>query len=175
MIYVTHDQSEALTMSDRVAVFNEGRIQQLASAYALYEQPANAFVARFVGENNQLCGRVEERTEAAVRIRLEGGAELLAHPVDDLAPDDAAEISLRPERVRLASAGAEYDNVLEGVVEKLVYLGEATRLFVRTRQGLSVIAKVPNDREALDLARGTPVCLGFRTTDVRAFRAQPPA
>ncbi len=176
MIYVTHDQSEALTMSDRVAVFNDGRIQQLASAYELYERPVNPFVARFVGENNQLAGEVVACEGDTARIRLGGGVTILANAVDRLSPGDAADVSLRPERIRLAHGDGEArDNLVAGAVDKLVYLGESTRLFVSTPGGPTIVAKVQNEEAALDVARGRPVQLAFRAADARAFRVERPA
>jgi putative spermidine/putrescine transport system ATP-binding protein len=176
MIYVTHDQSEALTMSDRVAVFHEGRIQQLASAVELYERPANAFVAQFVGENNRLHGTVQRVEGEAAHVQLEDGTTILAHLVQRLDPGAAVDISLRPERVRLIADGAApLDNALDGRIDKLVYLGDLTRLFVRVGPILLISAKVANDRGIVGIERGDPVRIGWRTIDARAFPAGQPA
>ena len=78
VVYVTHDQSEALTMSDRIAVFNDGRIQQLASPAALYEEPENSFVAQFIGENNRLRGKVLSVEGGRAQVKLDGGPEVSA-------------------------------------------------------------------------------------------------
>ncbi|MCF6219419.1 MAG: ABC transporter ATP-binding protein, partial [Gammaproteobacteria bacterium] len=103
IVYVTHDQSEALTMSDRVAVFNDGIIQQLASPADLYERPENSFVAQFIGENNQLAGTVKEITDDEALISLKDGGEVLATPVK-IGKNPIGEntlLSIRPERVIL--------------------------------------------------------------------------
>ncbi len=101
VVYVTHDQSEALTMSDRIAVFNDGRIQQLAPPEDLYERPENNFVAQFIGENNTLNGVVETIRDGACTVKLENGAVIDALPVNVSATGDKTVVSIRPERVEV--------------------------------------------------------------------------
>ena len=99
VVYVTHDQSEALTMSNRIAVFNDGIIQQLASPDALYEQPENAFVAQFIGENNKLIGTVKEQHGTECLVEMEAGGTVTALAVNNDRPGTRTTLSLRPERV----------------------------------------------------------------------------
>ncbi|MCE8470644.1 ABC transporter ATP-binding protein, partial [Rhodovulum sulfidophilum] len=99
-VYVTHDQTEALTMSDRVAVFDDGRIQQLARPDELYEKPVNSFVAQFIGENNTLLGRVKQIDGNAL-IELDDGEVIDAVPVNVSQPGERTLVSIRPERVEI--------------------------------------------------------------------------
>ena len=167
MVYVTHDQEEALTMSDRIAVFDQGRIQQLATPEELYESPANAFVARFVGENNSLDGVVVGRRDATVTVRLADGVEVVAQSIDALAIGDEAVLCLRPERIALTPGETENKYVLE--VERLVYLGEATRVVFQLG-GQELIAKADPMRLPQELARGARIEIGWRADECRAFR-----
>ncbi len=98
-VYVTHDQTEALTMSDNVAVFDDGRIQQLAPPAQLYEQPQNSFVAQFIGENNTLEGVVTEISGDTCVVRLDDGEELDATPINVSKVGERTKVSIRPERV----------------------------------------------------------------------------
>ncbi|MGK7868573.1 ABC transporter ATP-binding protein [Falsiroseomonas sp. E2-1-a20] len=116
MVHVTHDQSEALTLSDRIAVFDQGRIQQIGTAEEVYERPANPFVAGFIGENNFVHATVLDATT----LRLADGT-LLACAPQDLPPGAAALASVRPERV-------VPDGALAGRVLEVVYLGDHCRL-----------------------------------------------
>ena len=141
VVYVTHDQSEALTMSDRIAVFHHGRIQQLAKPSELYERPANAFVASFIGENNRFDGTLVARDGPSCRVRLADGTELSATVGADLAPGAAVVISLRPEHVFIgAHEGA---NVLPAHMLEVIYLGDHRKLRMRVGGSDEFVAKVP--------------------------------
>src|SRR5690606_18970952 len=106
VVYVTHDQSEALTMSNRVAVFNNGIIQQLAAPKQIYEEPANSFVARFIGENNRLNGKVRDMAGGYCLVDLDEGASVRAAAINVGAAGDATTLSIRPERVLYGDAAA---------------------------------------------------------------------
>ena len=141
VVYVTHDQSEALTMSDRIAVFHQGRIQQLARPSELYERPANAFVASFIGENNRFDGTLVARDGASCRVRLANGTELAATAGADLPPGAAVVLSLRPERVMIgAQDGA---NTLPAQMLEAIYLGDHCKLRLRVAGSEDFVAKVP--------------------------------
>ena len=141
VVYVTHDQSEALTMSDRIAVFHQGRIQQLARPSELYERPANAFVASFIGENNRFDGTLVARDGASCRVRLADGTELAATAGADLAPGAPVVLSLRPERVIIgAHDGA---NTLPAQMLEAIYLGDHCKLRLRVAGSDGFVAKVP--------------------------------
>jgi putative spermidine/putrescine transport system ATP-binding protein len=131
-IYVTHDQEEALVLSDRIAVFRDGRIDQLGSAEALYERPSTLFVAEFIGDSNRFGGRI-----AGEYLEGPGDAYRLRVPADHGLPDGApAVVVVRPERLRLSDGDAEGDvNALDAVVREAIYLGSSRRLELAFRDG----------------------------------------
>ena len=171
VVYVTHDQSEALTMSNRVAVFNDGVIQQLASPDDLYERPENAFVAQFIGENNTLNGTVREIDGDISTVELDDGAMVEALKVNVNAVGDRSQMSLRPERVEVDPPEGKYPNVFEGKVEELIYLGD----HIRTRASVcghdDFIVKVPNAAGHVHLKEGEAVEFGWMMEDCRALNA----
>jgi iron(III) transport system ATP-binding protein len=131
-VYVTHDQSEALALSHEIAVMNEGRIQQTASPRAIYERPANAFVADFVGSTNFLDGSVlgPDGGEGRYRVRTEIG-DLSVLGTEVLNADDKVLLSVRPEDVELSESKPEGGNVREAVVDQKVFLGECVDFQVK--------------------------------------------
>jgi spermidine/putrescine transport system ATP-binding protein len=136
-IYVTHDQEEAMTMSDRIAVMNRGRYEQLADPETLYERPATRFVAGFLGVSNLLRGTVVERGGDQAVIRLADGATVRV-PAAAVAGTSEVEAGVRPEKIRLFGAGAEPPagfNVLAGRVSDASYLGVSTQYVVETQAG----------------------------------------
>ncbi|MBZ9775181.1 ABC transporter ATP-binding protein [Mesorhizobium sp. CO1-1-8] len=166
VVYVTHDQSEALTMSDRVAVFNDGGIAQLGSPDELYNQPRNSFVASFIGENNTLEGVVEAISGKECRVRLIGGGDVTALAVD-VAEGDVCHVAVRPERLRLGTA-AEGENALAASVDGRIYLGDHLRLLARLPNDQVLTVKV--DTEAA-MANGQAVTVCCAPNDCRAFKA----
>src|SRR5215472_13126578 len=106
IVYVTHDQSEALTMSDRVAVFHDGALVQIGSPDTLYNEPSDPFVANFIGENNTLTGVVDQLSGCECRIALGGGLSVIAHAIGIDHEGQKAAVTVRPERIRLSSDGA---------------------------------------------------------------------
>lgn len=167
VVYVTHDQSEALTMSDRIAVFDDGRIQQLATPDDLYERPENAFVAAFIGENNTLRGKVTAVDGDFCRVRLEDGAQVEALAVNIEGEGARTTLSLRPERVTIASETA--DNVFEGVVRELIYLGDHIRVRVSLGGNDDFVVKVPNSANGRQVKKGEKLKLGWSKSDCRAL------
>ena len=145
MMYVTHDQQEALTLSDRIAVFEGGLIRQLAPPRAIYDRPANAFVAGFVGENNRLPGRVLTRHADEARIALDCGPEVMARAADDLAPGALCLVTIRPERVAVASvAAAELgEGAMPAMVREAIFQGDHVRLKLALGDGGEILAKRP--------------------------------
>ena len=97
VVYVTHDQGEALTMSNRIAVFNDGRVQQLSSPDQLYEKPVNSFVAEFIGENNTFAGEITEISKNMCKVKVNGG-EMIANPISVKSKGEKTTVSIRPER-----------------------------------------------------------------------------
>ncbi len=137
MLYVTHDQAEALTLADRIAVLAEGRLRQVAPPRDLYESPADAFVAGFVGENNRLVGEVLGVADGLARIRLAGGAEAAARAVPGLAPGARCVLMVRPEQVAPAPGG------VAARVEEVLFQGDHLRLCCRLPDGTALIARQP--------------------------------
>jgi putative spermidine/putrescine transport system ATP-binding protein len=166
VVYVTHDQTEALTMSDRIAVFDRGAIQQIAAPAELYEAPRSSFVARFVGENNSPSGRVLARSGGTCRVALDSGGEVEAVPVRAEAPGERTTLSIRPERV-LIDPGPQVATRLQGRVRELVYLGDHLRACIAVG-AKEFIVKIPNTRR-VPLGVGDAVTIGWDTADCRAL------
>jgi putative spermidine/putrescine transport system ATP-binding protein len=170
VVYVTHDQSEALTMSDRIAVFNDGVIQQLSSPDDLYERPQNAFVAQFIGENNKLTGVVKGINGDTCTVELDNGRELEADRVNVQNVGDRTLLSLRPERVEI-NPTEEMDDILDAKIEELIYLGDHIRVRMNVAGNDEFIAKVRNRGEKRDIAEGQSVKVGWSSSDCKALDA----
>jgi putative spermidine/putrescine transport system ATP-binding protein len=171
MVFVTHDQSEALTMSDRIAVFDDGVIQQIDSPSVLYEQPKNAFVAYFIGENNRFTGVVKEMNGEECTVEIEGGAIIKANPVNVSGVGDKTTLSLRPERVHINPEQGTQPNMLEAKVLELIYLGDHIRTRVMVAGNDQFVVKIPNSHEHSGLAEGETVKVGWASGDCRALDA----
>jgi putative spermidine/putrescine transport system ATP-binding protein len=167
VVYVTHDQSEALTMSDRVAVFNDGEIQQLAPPSELYECPDNSFVAQFIGENNKLSGTVSARSGDQVAVQLQDGALCNALAVNCGNVGEETLISIRPERV--AIGGSAGDKSTEAVVRELIYLGDHIRCRLNVHGNDDFIVKVSNSAGHKHLVVGEKTQINWAVQDARAL------
>jgi spermidine/putrescine transport system ATP-binding protein len=160
-IYVTHDQEEALTMSDRIAVMNAGRIAQIGTPQEVYESPADAYVADFLGAANLLHIVVAERVRGGAStlklgdIALTTSNEVPAEP-GPVSAGTVAQAVIRPERVRVEEHGSPGVNRVPALVDRVVYLGAATQVYLRLAAGESLQAVVPNE-DAAGWSQGTPV------------------
>jgi putative spermidine/putrescine transport system ATP-binding protein len=170
IVYVTHDQTEALTMSDRVAVFNDGVIQQLSPPDMLYESPQNSFVAQFIGENNKLNGSVTEISGGECMVEVAGGIKLRADPVNITGVGGKTTLSLRPERVELQPE-KPMDNMVDGKIEELIYLGDHIRVRMNVAGNSEFVVKVRNRGERRKIAAGDIVPIGWATGDCKALDA----
>jgi putative spermidine/putrescine transport system ATP-binding protein len=142
VVYVTHDQEEALTMSDRIAVFNRGRIEQIGSPAEIYDRPATRFVADFVGETNLLPGTATALADGYCRV-TGLAAVLRARHASGIAAGQPVVLSIRPERTRLEPASAACaENCVTGAVRELIYLGRA-RKYVVDADGVRITAVQP--------------------------------
>ncbi|MEX1213957.1 ABC transporter ATP-binding protein [Saccharospirillum sp.] len=171
VVYVTHDQTEALTMSDRIAVFDDGRIQQLASPADLYERPENAFVAQFIGENNRMQGQVESIDGEFAQVRLDDGSKVKALKVCVNEVGDKTTLSLRPERALVVKEGTQYANTFDATVKELIYLGDHIRSRVSVCGRDDFIMKVPNSSDHHSMRVGQSVRIGWSEHDCRALDA----
>jgi putative spermidine/putrescine transport system ATP-binding protein len=172
MVYVTHDQSEALTMSDRIAVFHRGRIQQLDTPERMYESPANAFVARFIGENNRLEGTLEHDDGGRCTLRLAGGAAVAGVLVEPVARGGAVCASLRPERVQIQTAGHTIDAPgcgLAGTLREIIYLGDHVRARIGVAGCDDFMIKRPVSEAHLLPPIGAAVDVSWLPEHCRAF------
>jgi putative spermidine/putrescine transport system ATP-binding protein len=169
VVYVTHDQSEALTMSDRVAVFHGGEIQQIAPPRELYEAPANTFVAQFIGENNRFAGELIERDGAACTVRLPRGEQIRALAVNVGAAGEPVSLSIRPERIRLNAAAEGCDNRFSGRVSEFIYLGDHVRIRLEVCGKPDFFVKQPVAELDPQLAVGDVIPLGWQVEHIRAL------
>jgi len=169
VVYVTHDQNEALTMSNRIAVFNDGKIQQISSPDILYEKPENAFVAQFIGENNQIKGKVKSINGEMCVVETEKGEIIKSLKVNVNSVGDASTVSLRPERVEINSSDSSFENSFEAKVKELIYLGDHIRTRVEVCGNDQFIVKVPNSYKGANLKEGTSVKLSWKASDSRAL------
>jgi spermidine/putrescine transport system ATP-binding protein len=156
-IYVTHDQEEALTMSDRIAVMNEGRIQQVADPPTLYERPENRFVADFIGQTNVFSGTVESVGDGRVTLRTASGetVEATAHEVEVGAEAHAA---VRPEKVRFGSEG---DNVISVEIRQVIYLGVSTQYIAERSGGGKIVLYQQNAPDVPGPAEGDEISVAW--------------
>jgi putative spermidine/putrescine transport system ATP-binding protein len=170
VVYVTHDQGEALTMSDRVAVFSDGVIQQLAPPDELYERPVNSFVAQFIGENNKLSGTVEEIARGRATVRLDTGEVIDATPVNVDRKGQRTLVSIRPERVEfkpeMIPPGA---HTIEAEVLEFIYMGDLFRTRLKVAGSEEFVIKSRNGAGQRRLEPGERIRIGWAPHDARAL------
>jgi spermidine/putrescine transport system ATP-binding protein len=173
-LYVTHDQEEALTMSDRLAVMRDGRIVQLGLPHEVYEEPADTYVADFLGVSNLMdVSVVSSGPGPAFQVKLgESALEVARGEVSAAGP---AHCVIRPERVRIEPFGSQGRNRVPGMVERLVYLGSATQVFIRLAPGTELQALIQNDGAAPELSQGTPVHVFLAPDALRVLAGDGPS
>ena len=169
VVYVTHDQGEALTMSDRVAVFHQGEIQQIADPRTLYEHPSNTFVANFIGENNRISGQLLSRDGERCVIGLARGEQVEALAVNVGAVGEPVTLSIRPERVRLNGHSDACRNRFSGRVAEFIYLGDHVRIRMEVCGKDDFYIKQPVAELDASLAVGDLVPLGWHVEHARAL------
>jgi len=169
VVYVTHDQGEALTMSDRVAVFHQGEIQQIADPRTLYEAPSNTFVANFIGENNRLGGTLVARSGDRCQVRLAQGEQVEALAVNVGQVGEPVTVSIRPERVRLGGQSEASVNRFSGRVAEFIYLGDHVRVRLEVCGKADFFVKQPIAELDPALAVGDVIPLGWAVEHARAL------
>jgi spermidine/putrescine ABC transporter ATP-binding subunit len=167
VIYVTHDQEEALTMSNRIAIMNEGKIIQLDTPLQLYESPANLFVAGFIGESNFLEGCVAATEGDKTAIVTREGLKVWVKRLDQLNSGEEVAVAIRPEKIQILSnateAHSEIINRYTGRIEEIVYVGEARVYRISLAAGVIVEVKVQSGPDAKNYTIGGDVQIGWRT------------
>ncbi|MBE0631330.1 MAG: ABC transporter ATP-binding protein [Burkholderia vietnamiensis] len=170
-VYVTHDQGEALTMSDRVAVFDKGIVQQLDTVDRLYESPCNEFVANFIGDSNRLRGTIARVDGEFCEFRLDDGTQLVGRRIGDAVEGAPAVACIRPERMSLANGQASGPaNCVTGEARSLIYFGDHVRMRCALPGQDECFVKVPLGTGALDtFSPGAPISLAFAPEHLRVF------
>ncbi len=165
VVYVTHDQSEALTMSDRIAILNHGTIEQVDHPGAIYRNPNNQFVADFIGESNLLAGEIQSIDKDIVTMKTTENLEVKIACSDVGLLEKQLNLVIRPEKISIFESGLDYSNlyanIYEGIVEEVIYLGESTKYRVKTNPGKTLIVKQQNISEEEIFARGSQVKIGW--------------
>ncbi|MFT6657376.1 ABC transporter ATP-binding protein [Maritalea sp.] len=175
-VYITHDQSEALVMSDQIAVMNHGEFEQVGTARELYHEPNTAFVAGFVGEANKYNATVDAAHGDAVTLVTQEGMELKGiSPISTMAKGDKAEVFVRPEAVRLATQADQFggiENLNTGIVEKILFNGANSHIILREeKSGGEMNVAIPQTGEFRDLNKGDKIFIGWEAAQTRCYAA----
>ena len=178
VVYVTHDQGEALVMSDRIAVMNRGHIEQCDAPRTLYDTPATAFVSTFVGESNVLRGTAADRPGDAISLVTDGGLRAMGRGSSDIRPGDAILATIRPEKLEFelgaASVSGESDpgpNRTTATCTEAIYAGDGSRYTLRTDGADQLIVRIQNRPDARRVDTGEQVALHWAVDDLRIFPA----
>ena len=166
-IYVTHDQEEALTMSDRIAVMSNGRIEQVGPPKDVYEEPQSIYVADFLGVSNLMDAKAAGATDGRCRLLL-GDFELFAARGHTAASGDV-KVVIRPERVEVEDRGATGENKVPGMVERVVYVGPVIQLLLRVANGAELQAMIPNRGQDVTYSQGSAVTIGLPADALRVL------
>ncbi|MGE8361847.1 ABC transporter ATP-binding protein [Pseudomonas sp.] len=169
VIYVTHDQTEALTMSDRIAVFNNGVVQQCAPPHVLYERPANLFVADFIGESNKLAGTIETVGDDTVSVRLSDGVLVSALKANCTEVGSPTTVSVRPEKLTFTGRLGATGNQVKARFITRHYVGEYIRYHFETADGTELVVKNLNDSSAPQFSARDEVALAWLPADSQAL------
>jgi putative spermidine/putrescine transport system ATP-binding protein len=156
-------------MSNRIAVFDDGVIQQLADPVTLYEKPENAFVAQFIGENNRLSGTVKSVSKGVASVTLDSGDDVKALAINIGGAGERTLLSIRPERCIVTDKKTRGMSALHGRIEELIYLGDHIRCRMNVAGDDQFVVKVPNTSDKLGLNIGAEVYVGWDTSDCRAL------
>jgi len=164
VLYVTHDQEEAMVLSDRICLMNGGAIEQLGSASQLYFSPRTLFSARFLGESNVLAGELTESGPALAQMQA-GALRLAGRPNGDFAPGERVSCMVRPECVRVLEDGEAADNELQVTVKDVIVVGGTTRIYSRVHDGSELLCVQLTSNAGAPLRPGTPLRVGWRSQD----------
>ena len=176
IVYVTHDQAEAMTMSTRIVVFDDGVVQQVDPPIEIYEKPKSAFVAQFVGENNCLHGVVAKTNGASCLVELPSGEKIQTKNTNNSQKGSQVLVSIRPERVQIAKSEKELvecDNVVRGKLKEKIFLGDKMRARFSSCEKENFVVNITNKEgggKAIDTASGQEMWLGWSVDDCCALR-----
>jgi spermidine/putrescine transport system ATP-binding protein len=172
-VYITHDQSEALVMSDQVAVMNNGRFEQVGTPQELYYQPKTAFVAGFVGDSNQYAGKVASQSGEVVTSVTEQGVRLLSYSSQPVAPNSAVTVFVRPEVMKISTSQptSEQDNCLAVTVLRVLFDGAQSRVQVETAEGAVLTVALPQTADFQALEPGRLVTVSWQASQCVCFPA----
>ncbi|MBW2059791.1 MAG: ABC transporter ATP-binding protein [Deltaproteobacteria bacterium] len=170
VLYVTHDQEEALTLSDRVAVMRNGRLEQVGSAYELYENPASRFVADFIGETNFLDVRVESIEEDSIIVSNPSIPRIRVPKGSGFAVGQEAHLSIRPEKITFVNGSDSVNSTVSGVVEEIIYMGDITKYYIKLEKGGGLILKQHNREGIRRPDRGEKVTIGWNPINSVALK-----
>ncbi len=166
VIYVTHDQGEAMTMSDRIAVMNYGQIEQVGSPSEIYDRPKNYFVADFIGESNFIHGRVEKIGEQICVFVVDGGLYCKAPENPEKSVGVEGHLVIRPDKISLAGSEQAFGNQFEALIEDALYLGDVTTYKVRlVRNGTELTIKLQNKFIQRQIHKGDTTWIGWEVGD----------
>lgn len=176
ILFVTHDQEEALTLSDRIAVFNEGEIVQLGTPDELYHQPANRFVADFIGETNLLAGKVVSVTDRQCRAALSDGLEITGNLREGMeSPTSWVTYTLRLEKITVGDGAANCTNQMTGTVKEFLFIGDSTKYLISLAADWDIKVKLPETGMSRH-AVGDEVKVGWNANDMLLVETDvPPA
>lgn len=164
-VYVTHDQSEALTMSDRIVLMNNGKIEQMGRPEELYERPVNRFVADFIGESNFFEGVVVRVEKEWCEVKTSGGVSLRAAAKEGVGEGQQVNLTIRPERIHLYSSPDKRENAHCGKIKDVVYLGEMIKYLITLNGGDVVVVKSQNRDGGVSWEKGKSLYFGWSPED----------
>jgi putative spermidine/putrescine transport system ATP-binding protein len=167
VIYVTHDQEEAMVMSDRIAVMNKGEVQQIGTPGELYEKPINKFVAGFIGESNFIEGKVIDRKGDALTIQMDDESRHQLQWNDDVAIGDNVCFSIRPEKLFILHEKNREENALGGIIQEIIYIGETTRYKVIIGKEKVINVREMNTGDSSPYKKGEKVKLSWKMKNLR--------
>jgi len=172
-IYVTHDQEESLTMSDRVAVMNSGQVLQVGTPVEVYERPATRFVSDFIGETNFLSAIVDEVDGERVEVNIGGQVMPGTSDENGLSPHQPVTVAIRPEKLVLRRPGAGSGPALNGAIKELIYIGTDIRYVVHLENGATCVTRIQNVRRQTldDYHIGDPVEVSWSEKDAHPIRS----
>lgn len=167
IVYVTHDQQEALVMSDRIAVMNEGRIEQIGEPTELYDEPQSRFVASFIGESNFLRGQVADSTNGRCRVEIPGVATLICPEMTGAVTGQEVTVTVRPEKLIFGNGATAGANLVPGQIEQVIFAGEMRRYEVVLSNGEHLVLKRQNRAGEQQFSRGDDVLVAWAYEDTR--------